>query len=94
MASLFRTHGEASLNIPHTEQVLFNTADVGKSLDKQFGRFLRQQRGEASYHTFAKKLGVSASTLYRLENAEQSVTLGKLEDVLKRLKAGVRDVFQ
>ena len=66
---------------------------MGKSLDKQFGRFLRQQRGQTSYAVFAKQLGVSASTLYRLENAEQSVTLGKMEDVLKRLKAGVRDVF-
>ena len=66
---------------------------MGKTLDKQFGRFLRQQRGQTSYSVFAKQIGVSASTLYRLENAEQSVTLGKLEDVLKRLKACVRDVF-
>jgi transcriptional regulator with XRE-family HTH domain len=66
---------------------------VGKSLDKQFGRFLRQQRGNESYAVFAKKLGISASTLFRLENAEQSVTLGKLEEILKRLKTNVRDVF-
>ena len=66
---------------------------MGKTLDKQFGRFLRQQRGQTSYSVFAKLLGVSASTLYRLENAERSVTLGKFEDVLKRLKAGVRDVL-
>jgi transcriptional regulator with XRE-family HTH domain len=66
---------------------------VGKSLDKQFGRFLRQQRGNESYAVFAKRLGISASTLFRLENAEQSVTLGKLEEILKRLKMNVRDVF-
>ena len=48
---------------------------------------------ETSCAVFAKKLRISASTLYRLENAEQSVMLGKMEDVLKRLKAGVRDVF-
>jgi len=66
---------------------------VGKSLDKQFGRFLRQQRGSESYAVFAKRLGISASTLFRLENCDQSVTLGKLEDILKRLKAGMRDVF-
>jgi transcriptional regulator with XRE-family HTH domain len=66
---------------------------VGKSLDKQFGRFLRQQRADASYAQFARKLGISPSTLYRLENAEQSVTLGKLEDIVKRLNARVRDVF-
>ena len=66
---------------------------MGKSLDKQFGRFLRQRRGDASYAVFARQLGISASTLYRLESGEQSVTLGKLEEILKRLKAGVRDVF-
>lgn len=66
---------------------------MGKSLDKQFGRFLRQQRGNESYAVFAKRLGISASTLFRLENSDQSVTLGKLEDILKRLKASMRDVF-
>ena len=66
---------------------------MGKSLDKQFGRFLRDKRGEASYSVFARKLGISASTLHRLENAEQSVTLGKLEDILARLKVEARDVF-
>jgi transcriptional regulator with XRE-family HTH domain len=66
---------------------------VGKSLDKQFGRFLRQRRGDASYAVFARKIGISASTLYRLETGEQSVTLGKLEDILKKLNATGRDVF-
>ena len=66
---------------------------MGKSLDKQFGRFLRERRGQASYAVFARQLGISASTLYRLETGEQSVTLGKLEEILKRLKASVRDVF-
>ena len=66
---------------------------MGKTLEKHFGRFLRQRRGAASYAVFARQLGISASTLYRLESGEQSVTLGKLEEILKRLKASVRDVF-
>lgn len=66
---------------------------MGKSLDKKFGRFLRGKRGKDSYAVFARKLGISASTLFRLETGEQSVTLGKMEDVLKKLKAEVRDVF-
>ena len=66
---------------------------MGKRFEKQFGRFLRQRRGAASYAVFARQLGISASTLYRLETGEQSVTLGKLEEILKRLKASVRDVF-
>lgn len=67
---------------------------MGKSLDKKFGRFLRQQRGQDSYAVFAKRLGISASTLFRLENSDQSVTLGKLEDILERLKVEMRDVFR
>lgn len=67
---------------------------MGKSLDKQFGRFLREKRGEDSYAVFARKIGVSASTLFRLETGVQSVTLGKLEEILKRLKAKVPEVFQ
>lgn len=66
---------------------------MGKSLDKQFGRFLRERRGDISYAVFARQLGISASTLYRLETGEQSVTLGKMGDILKKLKAGIRDVF-
>jgi transcriptional regulator with XRE-family HTH domain len=66
---------------------------VPKSLDTQFGSFLRRKRGAMTYARFARKLGISPSTLYRLENAEQSVTLGKLEDIVKRLNARVRDVF-
>lgn len=66
---------------------------MGKSLDKKFGRFLRGKRGKDSYAVFARKIGISASTLFRLETGEQSVTLGKMEDVLKKLKADVRDVF-
>jgi hypothetical protein len=38
-------------------------------------------------------LRFAASTLCRLEIAEQSVTLGKLDNILKRLKAGTTDVF-
>ena len=62
-------------------------------LDEQLGEFLRKKRGDATYAAFARKLGVSASTLYRLENGEQSITLQRLEQVLARLKCSIRDVF-
>lgn len=67
---------------------------MAKALDKQFGGFLRKQRGDATYAAFARKIGVSASTLHRLERAEQSVTLGKLEEILARLKCSLDDVFK
>ena len=64
-----------------------------KSFDKQLGQFLRKQRGEMTFVQFSRKTGLPASTLFRLENAQQSITLGKLELVLKRLKCKVSDVF-
>lgn len=67
---------------------------MAKSYDKQLGAFLRKQRGELAYVKFAKKIGIGAGTLHRLERAEQSITLGKLEDILNRLKCSLSDVFK
>ena len=67
--------------------------NVAKSFDQQFARFLRKQRGDLTYSQFARKLGIAASTLFRLEHATQSVTLGKMEEILKRLKLKASDVF-
>ena len=62
-------------------------------LERQLAAFLRRKRGEKTYAEFSKKLGVTASTLHRLEMCEQSVTLSRLELILRRLKCSVRDVF-
>jgi len=63
-------------------------------LDKQFRRFLRKHRGKMTFAQFSKRTGLMASTLFRLENAGQSITLKKLHQVLKRLKCSVQDVFR
>jgi DNA-binding Xre family transcriptional regulator len=42
---------------------------------------------------FARKLGISSSSLHRMEMGEQNVTLTTLERLLKRLKCSVVDVF-
>ncbi len=63
------------------------------SLDQQFGRFLRKERGEMSYAEFSRKVGVTKSMLFRLENGQQSITLRRLEEILKRLKCEVGDVL-
>jgi len=66
---------------------------VPSILDRQFAEFLKRRRGTLTYAAFARKTGLSPSTLFRLENGEQSITLLRLDAVLKRLKANMADVF-
>ncbi|MGO9587301.1 MAG: helix-turn-helix domain-containing protein [Limisphaerales bacterium] len=42
---------------------------------------------------YARKLGISSSSLHRMELGEQNVTLKTLELLLKRLKCKASDVF-
>jgi DNA-binding Xre family transcriptional regulator len=63
------------------------------SLQKQLGRFLHARRGEMSLPAFAKKVGISSSSLHRMEMDEQNVTLKTLEHLLKRLNCTLSDVF-
>ncbi len=42
---------------------------------------------------FARKAGLSSSTLQRLEQAEQNLTLDTLERVLDKLKVSISEVF-
>jgi transcriptional regulator with XRE-family HTH domain len=65
-----------------------------ESLDKKkLAVFLRKKRGETPYATFAKKLGITPSSLFRLENGQQSITLKTLEQILDRLNLDLNDVF-
>lgn len=63
------------------------------TLDKQLSQFLHKRRGQMTYARFSRLAGLPPSTLHRLENGTQSLTLKKLEQVLKRLKCKVSDVF-
>jgi transcriptional regulator with XRE-family HTH domain len=64
-----------------------------QSLDKQLAIFLRKQRGELSYAQFAKKVGVSHTTLHRIEKGEHHLTVDKLQVILDKLKLKLSDVF-
>ena len=46
-----------------------------------------------TYAQFSRKLGVSPSTLHRIESGEQSATLKLLQQVLSRLKVDLRAIF-
>ena len=62
-------------------------------LERKFAKKLKALRGSQSQVAFAKRLGISQSTLNRLENLEQSVTLYLLEKMGDRLKLDVVDLI-
>jgi transcriptional regulator with XRE-family HTH domain len=64
-----------------------------QTLDKQVATFLRKTRGTTPYAQFAKKLGMTPSSLFRLENCQQSITLKKLQLILDRLNLDLTDIF-
>jgi transcriptional regulator with XRE-family HTH domain len=66
---------------------------VPSFLDKQLAQFLRRARGDQTFAEFSRKLGLPPSTLYRLERCEQSVTLGRLNQIMTRLKCELADIF-
>jgi transcriptional regulator with XRE-family HTH domain len=66
---------------------------MAMSMQKQLGQFLRKRRGNMSYPAFVRKLGVSSSSLHRMEMGEQNVTLKTLEWLLKQLRCSVAEVF-
>jgi len=43
---------------------------------------------------YAKKLGVSKSTLDRLENGAQNTTINTLETICRSLKCNIEDLFE
>jgi transcriptional regulator with XRE-family HTH domain len=66
---------------------------VPSALDKKLAKFLRDQRGEMTFAQFSKKVGLPPSTIFRLERCEQSITLGRLNQVMDKLKCSWKDVF-
>ncbi len=66
---------------------------VAVSLEEQLGKFLREQRGEMTYVQFSKKVGFPPSTLHRLEQGNQSITLRALQQIMRRLKCGLSEIF-
>jgi transcriptional regulator with XRE-family HTH domain len=62
-------------------------------LDQLFAAFLKKQRGDRTFAQFSKETGLNASTLFRIERGEQSITLGRLNAVMKRLNVSLEEVF-
>jgi DNA-binding Xre family transcriptional regulator len=67
---------------------------VPGKLERQLAVFLRRKRGDLSYAKFSKKVGLPPSTLHRLEMCQQSITLSRLEQIMKRLRCSWSDIFR
>ncbi len=60
----------------------------------RLARNIRRRRGRASQRVFAKKLGISQSTLARIENAGQNTTINTLRQIMKALKCDIGELFE
>lgn len=54
---------------------------------------LRERLGDMTFAQFSRKLGFPPSTLHRLEQSVQSITLRGLQQILRRLKCDLHDIF-
>ena len=59
----------------------------------QLGTFLKKMRGESTSAQFSKKVGISSSTLHRIELGQQNVTIDTLEHITIRLKVTLSEIF-
>lgn len=64
-----------------------------RNLDRQLANYLKRRRGGLSYAQFAKRTGLSHTTLHRIERGEHHLTLHRLETVLQKLKIRLNDIF-
>ena len=56
-------------------------------------RELRRRRGDMTQREFAKKLGISKSSLHRIEMKEQNVGIDTLELFCKKLRCKISDLL-
>ena len=63
-------------------------------LRKQLAEFLKEKRGDQTFAQFSRKVGLSDSTLQRIEMMEQNVTLDTLEHIVDRLRCKVSEIFR
>lgn len=62
-------------------------------LRSRLAAFIRQRRGSTPQRVFARKMGVAQSTIMRIENEDQNVTLQTLEQLCKAFHVDVADLF-
>ena len=87
------TAGQGKAKIPYEGFISPQSFCVPAALKNQLAKFLREKRGELTLLQFARKLGISDSTLQRLEIGEQNLTLKSLQQIVDRLNCEIADIF-
>ena len=62
-------------------------------LRERLARFIREKRGDIPQREFARKIGVTQSTIMRIENLDQNVTLKTLETLCRAFHVDIGDLF-
>jgi transcriptional regulator with XRE-family HTH domain len=64
-----------------------------EKLQKRLSKKLKTLQGEMTQREFAKKLGITAASLNRLEQGTQNITLATLQTICDRLKCDIAYLF-
>lgn len=62
-------------------------------LRERLAIFIREKRGDSTQREFARKIGVTQSTVMRIENRDQNITLKTLEILCHAFHADIGDLF-
>ena len=61
--------------------------------DRLLSEYLRKKRGNQTVRAFARKIGLTHGTLHRVENLQQSLTVGKLGQIMGKLDCSWDEIF-
>ena len=61
--------------------------------DRLLSEYLRKTRGDQTVRAFARKIGLTHGTLHRIENLQQSLTIGKLGQIMEKLDCSWEEIF-
>lgn len=70
-----------------------HSAGVRYGFRKQLAEFLKKKRGGQTFTEFSRKIGLSSSTLQRIEMMQQNVTIDTLQQIVNRLRCNMADIF-
>jgi transcriptional regulator with XRE-family HTH domain len=73
---------------------LSHSGGVRYRLRKQLAEFVKRKRDDQTFQQFARKIGLSDSTLQRIEMMEQNVTIDTIQHIVDRLRYKVSDIFR